>query len=121
MKKGRAFALPPRARKAAAGLKWPLLGFLLCAGQVAGLYAPFALAAVAIAGIRLAGLTAVLGVAAGAFVFMDFQSGLRCTAAAILIFAANTALYDTAAYKKPYFRSLCAAGWGCCSGRTCCR
>ena len=111
MKKGRAFALPPRARKAAAGLKWPLLGFLLCAGQVAGLYAPFALAAVAIAGIRLAGLTAVLGVAAGAFVFMDFQSGLRCTAAAILIFAANTALYDTAAYKKPYFRSLCAAGF----------
>ena len=77
MKKGRAFALPPRARKAAAGLKWPLLGFLLCAGQVAGLYAPFALAAVAIAGIRLAGLTAVLGVAAGAFVFMDFQSFAR--------------------------------------------
>ena len=57
MKKGRAFALPPRARKAAAWLKWPLLGFLLCAGQVAGLYAPFALAAVAIAGIRLAGLS----------------------------------------------------------------
>lgn len=111
MKKGRAFALPPRARKAAAWLKWPLLGFLLCAGQVAGLYAPFALAAVAIAGIRLAGLTAVLGVAAGAFVFMDFQSGLRCTAAAILIFAANTALYDTAAYKKTYFRPLCAAGF----------
>ena len=102
MKKGR--ALPPEARKLAAAVKWPLLGFLLCGGQVAGLYAPFALAAVAVAGIRLAGLGAVLGVAGGAFVFMDFQSGLRCAAAAILIFAANTALYDTAVYKKPYFR-----------------
>ncbi|MFR6393804.1 MAG: hypothetical protein ACLUNQ_00605 [Oscillospiraceae bacterium] len=39
----------------------------------------------------------------------DFQSGLRCAAAAILIFAANTALYDTAVYKKPYFRPACAA------------
>ena len=107
MKKGR--ALPPEARKLAAAVKWPLLGFLLCGGQVAGLYAPFALAAVAVAGIRLAGLGAVLGVAGGAFVFMDFQSGLRCAAAAILIFAANTALYDTAVYKKPYFRPACTA------------
>ena len=77
MKKGR--ALPPEARKLAAAVKWPLLGFLLCGGQVAGLYAPFALAAVAVAGIRLAGLGAVLGVAGGAFVFMDFQSGLRAS------------------------------------------
>jgi len=107
VKKGR--ALPPEARKLAAAVKWPLLGFLLCGGQVAGLYAPFALAAVAVAGIRLAGLGAVLGVAGGAFVFMDFQSGLRCAAAAILIFAANTALYDTAVYKKPYFRPACTA------------
>ena len=51
----------------------------------------------------------MMGVAGGAFLFMDFQSGLRCTAAAILIFAANTALYDTAVYKKPYFRPACAA------------
>ncbi len=104
-------ALPPGARKAAAALKWPLLGFLLCGGQVAGLYAPFALAAVMAAGIRLPGLGAVLGVAGGAFVFMDFQSGLRCAAAAILIFAANTALYDTAVYKKAYFRPACTAGF----------
>ena len=122
MKKGR--ALPPEARKLAAAVKWPLLGFLLCGGQVAGLYAPFALAAVAVAGIRLAGLGAVLGVAGGAFVFMDFQSGLRCAAAAILIFAANTALYDTAVYKKPYFRALIcwdaapqAGFWPCAPGR----
>lgn len=107
MKKRR--ALPPGARKLAAALKWPLLGFLLCGGQVAGLYAPFALATVAAAGIRLPGLGAVVGVAGGAFVFMDFQSGLRCTAAAILIFAANTALYDTAVYKKSCFRPVCTA------------
>lgn len=109
MKKRQAIALPPRIKKAVARLRWPVLGFLLCAGQMAGVYAPFALAAVAAAGIRLPGLAAVMGVAGGAFLFMDFQSGLRCTAAAILIFAANTALYDTAVYKKPYFRPACAA------------
>ena len=109
MKKRQAIALPPRIKKAVARLRWPVLGFLLCAGQMAGVYAPFALAAVTAAGIRLPGLAAVMGVAGGAFLFMDFQSGLRCTAAAILIFAANTALYDTAVYKKPYFRPACAA------------
>ena len=95
VKKRQAIALPPRIKKAVARLRWPVLGFLLCAGQMAGVYAPFALAAVTAAGIRLPGLAAVMGVAGGAFLFMDFQSGLRCTAAAILIFAANTALYDT--------------------------
>lgn len=109
MKKRQAIALPPRMKKAVARLRWPVLGFLLCAGQMAGVYAPFALAAVTAAGIRLPGLAAVMGVAGGAFLFMDFQSGLRCTAAAILIFAAKTALYDTAVYKKPYFRPACAA------------
>ena len=109
MKKRQAIALPPRMKKAVARLRWPVLGFFLCAGQMAGVYAPFALAAVTAAGIRLPGLAAVMGVAGGAFLFMDFQSGLRCTAAAILIFAANTALYDTAVYKKPYFRPACAA------------
>lgn len=86
MKKRQAIALPPRIKKAVARLRWPVLGFLLCAGQMAGVYAPFALAAVTAAGIRLPGLAAVMGVAGGAFLFMDFQSGLRCTAAAILIF-----------------------------------
>lgn len=109
VKKRQAIALPPKIKQAAARLKWPALGFLLCAGQMGGVYAPFALAAVAAAGIRLPGLGAVMGVAGGAFVFMDFQSGLRCAAAAILIFAANTALYDTALYKKPYFRPTCTA------------
>ena len=109
VKKRQAIALPPKVKQAAARLIWPALGFLLCAGQMGGVYAPFALAVVAAAGIRLPGLAAVMGVAGGAFVFMDFQSGLRCTAAAILIFAANTALYDTALYKKPYFRPACTA------------
>lgn len=66
--------LPPRIKKAVARLRWPVLGFLLCAGQMAGVYAPFALAAVTAAGIRLPGLAAVMGVAGGAFLFMDFQS-----------------------------------------------
>lgn len=111
MKRRGAVTLPQGVRMAARRLKWPVLGCILCGAQVAGIYAPFALAAVAAAGIRLPGLAAALGVAGGAFVFMDFQSGLRCTAAAILIFAANTALYDTAIYKKRYFRPLCTAGF----------
>ena len=50
MKKRQAIALPPRIKKAVARLRWPVLGFLLCAGQMAGVYAPFALAAVTAAG-----------------------------------------------------------------------
>lgn len=111
MKKKRAVALPSGVKKAAVWLKLPCLCFLLCGAQVAGIYAPFALAAVSVAGIRLSGLTAVLGVVGGTLVFMDFQSGLRCAAAAILIFAANTALYDTPTYKKPHFRPICTAGF----------
>ena len=111
MKRRRAIAVPKGVKQAAVWLKWPILGFLLCGGQVAGMYAPFALAAVAAAGIRLPGLSAVLGVAGGTFAWMDFQSGLRCTAVALLIFAANTALYDTALYRKAWFRPVCTAGF----------
>ena len=111
MKRRRAIAVPKGVKQAAVWLKWPVLGFLLCGGQVAGMYAPFALAAVAAAGIRLPGLSAVLGVAGGAFAWMDFQSGLRCTAVALMIFAANTALYDTALYRKAWFRPVCTAGF----------
>ena len=53
VKKRQAIALPPKLKSAAARRKWPALGFLLCAGQMGGVYAPFALAAVAAAGIRL--------------------------------------------------------------------
>ena len=47
VKKRQAIALPPKLKSAAGRLKWPALGFLLCAGQMGGVYAPFALAAVA--------------------------------------------------------------------------
>lgn len=106
MKRNRPAAWPPGLKKAAAPLMWMALSFLLCAGKFGGVYAPFSLAAVAVAGIRLPGLAAVIGTAAGSLVFMDFQSGLRCTASAILIFAANTALYDTPLHKKAYFQPL---------------
>lgn len=104
--KNKQTAVPPGLKKAAKPLGWMALSFLLCAGRLGGVYAPFALATAAAAGVRLQGLLAVMGTAAGALVFMDFQSGLRSTASAILIFAANTALFDTKLYKKGYFRPL---------------
>ena len=88
---------------------WLILTFLLSAGQLSGGVSPFALAVVAAAGVRLPGLCAVAGAALGAFVFQAFQPGLRGVAAAILIFAADTALYDTGLYRKSWFRPGCGA------------
>ena len=84
------------------------LSFLLTAGRLSGGYAPFPLALVAAAGPRLAGLLCLAGTACGSLVFLDFQSGLRHCAAAILIFAANTAFYDTKFYRRPLFRPAAA-------------
>ncbi len=61
----------------------------------------------------LAGLLAVVCAGLGALLFMDFQPGLRHTAAALLIFCANTALCNTRLYRRPRFRpmaAVCAAG-----------
>lgn len=59
------------------------------------------------------GLLAVVCAGLGALLFMDFQPGLRHTAAALLIFCANTALCNTRLYRRPRFRpmaAVCAAG-----------
>ena len=86
------------------------LSFLLTAGRLSGIYAPFSLALVAAAGPRLPGLLCLAGAGAGSLVFLDFQSGLRHFAAAVLIYAANTSFYDTKLYRSPMFRSAVAAG-----------
>ena len=83
--------------------------FLLTGGTLDGLYSPWALAVVSAVGVGWPGLCALLGAGLGAFLFLDFQAGLRHTAAAILIFCANTAFCTTRLYKKPRFRPAAAA------------
>lgn len=85
-----------------------ILSFLLTAARLSGGYAPFALALTASSGTGLPGLLCLAGTGCGALVFLDFQSGLRHLAAAILIFAANTAFCDTRFYRRAAFRPAAA-------------
>ena len=82
---------------------WMALPLLLSAGQIADTYAPFALAAVAAAGPGVTGVCSLIGAAAGALLFFDFQTGLRYVATAVLIFSANVAFYDSPLYEKESF------------------
>ena len=82
--------------------------FLLSGAALDGLYSPWALAVVSAAGVSWTGLSALLGAGLGAFLFLDFQAGLRHTAAAILIFCANTAFCTTRLYRRPVFRPVAA-------------
>ena len=86
-----------------------LLVFLLSAGQTTDGYTPWALAVICAAGPGIPGLLSLAGAAAGAFVFLDFQPGLRYLAISVLIFSANTAFYDTRFYHKRWFRAILAA------------
>ena len=82
--------------------------FLLTGGALDGLYSPWSLAVVSAAGVGWPGLSALLGAGLGAFLFLDFQAGLRHTAAAILIFCAGTAFCTTRLYRIPRFRPAAA-------------
>ena len=82
--------------------------FLLTGGALDGLYSPWSLAVVSAAGVGWPGLSALLGAGLGAFLFLDFQAGLRHTAAAILIFCAATAFCTTRLYRRPRFRPAAA-------------
>lgn len=85
------------------------LTFALSAAQIGQTYAPCALAVTALAGPKLPGICCLLGSAAGAFAFFDFQPGLRFLASAILIFSGNMAFCDTPVYTRPHFRNAIAA------------
>jgi len=84
--------------------------FLLTAVSTGGQYAPWALAAVAVAGVGWRGLAAMVCAGLGALAFLDFQPGLRHAAAAMLIFCANTAFCSSRLYRHPRFRPGFAAG-----------
>lgn len=80
-----------------------LLSAVLSGAQVFGGYAPFALGAVAAAGIGWEGLAALLGAALGAALFSDFAHALRIVACSVLLFTANNAFCELRAYRKKYF------------------
>ena len=101
--------LPPKLRPWLRPACLLALTFALSAAQLGRTYAPCALAVAALAGPKLPGFCCLLGAAAGAFAFFDFQPGLRFLASAILIFSVNTAFYDTLIYMRPAFRNAAAA------------
>lgn len=82
---------------------------ILSAGKLGGLYGPWALAAVALSGGRSLGFFSTVGALLGAYLFYDFQSGLRMAASAVLIYCANMAFYDVKAAKKPAFAPALSA------------
>lgn len=86
----------------------PVLVFLLSAAQLGGC-CPFALALTAAVGAGARGLLCLLGTAGGAWLFLDFQPGLRYVASAVLIYAACAALSDTH-YGQHRFFPAAAAG-----------
>ena len=59
--------------------------------------------------IREITLFAVLGALLGAYLFYDFQSGLRLAASAVLIYCANMAFGDMKVAKHPAFAPALAA------------
>ena len=98
-----------RGRAVAAKAAYVGLTMVLSAGKLGGLYSPWALAAVALSGGRGRGLFAVLGALLGAYLFCDFQSGLRLAASAVLIYCANMAFGDMKVAKHPAFAPALAA------------
>ena len=99
----------PRFKSVCKLLVPALLVFALSVSQLSEAYAPCALAVVALTGPHLPGLFSLLGAAAGAYAFFDFQPGLRFLASAILIFFVNTAFFDTKIYTRPAFRPAASA------------
>ena len=89
---------------------WGVLTFLLSAARTGGLYGPWGLADVAVSGGKGRGLWALVGAAAGALVFFDFQTGLRFAASAVLIYCVNMAFCDTKLSRRPGYAPLLAAG-----------
>ena len=75
-----------------------------------GGYAPFAVGAVAAAGQGRRGMSALLGCASGAMLFLNFSHALRTIAAAVLLYTANNAFYDLKVYQKKAFLPLLSAG-----------
>ena len=87
-------------------LGWGIRFFLaaaLTASQTPGGYAPFALGCVAAAGPGAEGLSALLGTAVGAALFMEFADALPFLAAGLLLLTAATAFQGVRAAEHAWF------------------
>lgn len=85
------------------------LTMLLSAGKIGGLYGVWALAAVSASGGRGRGFWSAVGALLGAYLFYDFQSGLRLAASAVLIYCANMAFYDVKIARTRAFAPMLTA------------
>ena len=101
--------IPPRYKQFILPLLQAALAFVLSASTLDGGYAPFSLAVTAAAGTHLSAALCVLSGALGAWVFLDFQPGLRHLASAILILSAALALEGHPLAERPAFRPLASA------------
>lgn len=86
-----------------------LLAMLLAGARLFGGYAPFAVGMVAGAGPGWEGLSALIGAATGALLFLDFPHALRCTGCCVLLFTANNAFCEGKAYRRIWFLSAMTA------------
>ena len=86
-----------------------LLAMLLAGGRLFGGYAPFAVGFVAGAGPGWEGLAALVGAAWGALLFLDFPHALRASACCVLLFTANNAFCESAAYRRPWYLAALTA------------
>lgn len=94
-------------------LGWGIRFFLagaLTASQTPGGYAPFALGCVAAAGSGADGLSALLGTAVGAALFMDFADALPFLATGLLLLTAATAFQGTRIAARSWFLPAAAVG-----------
>lgn len=103
-----------------------LLGGVLSGAQIFGAYAPFGVALVGAAGAGIGGLGALLGTCLGYLFLQGLTQGLRYAAAAVLVYAAAMAFWETNLRRKAWFMPvvttiLCGAtgfvvmvgtGWG---------
>ena len=87
-----------------APVQYAVVAFALTAAQTGGQYAPWSLGWIAAVGAGSPGLFSLIGTAVGSLFFFPFQPGLRHTAAALLIYCAAAAFYDTGFYRKNWFR-----------------
>jgi len=94
-------------------LGWGIRFFLaatLSSAQLPGGLAPFSLGCVSAAGTGGDGIAALCGALCGTLLFQEFRTGLAQIAAAILIFAASTALRGLKLSERPAFLPAVAAG-----------
>lgn len=103
-------SLPQRAGTFFRRLALLTLSLLLTAAKIGDGYAPFALALTAASGTGIPALFCLVGDGIGAWLFLDFQPGLRHLAAAVLIVSASLCFADTKIYHRRYFRPAAAAG-----------